>query len=149
MRSPAFTSWSTPLIVALPLPDVNVRIWSTVCFYRGERMDQSRTSSDAVRAPISKRKLEEEIHTSSPISPSTGTVIRTNWLYSPVHSTRRNSPDSLGSEVVMSGKYAISCFGGSIEGVVNFILGREVENGLGIGPKVRVFAMAIEELESR
>jgi hypothetical protein len=34
IRSPAFTSWSLPLIVALPLPEVKVRIWSTVCFYR-------------------------------------------------------------------------------------------------------------------
>src|SRR5271154_5224409 len=33
MRSPALTSWSLPAMVALPLPDVKVRIWSTVCFY--------------------------------------------------------------------------------------------------------------------
>jgi hypothetical protein len=43
-------------------------------------------------------------HTSSPISPSTGTVMSTSWLYKPVQRTRRNSPDSLGSDVVMFGK---------------------------------------------
>jgi hypothetical protein len=43
-------------------------------------------------------------HTSSPISPSTGTVMSTSWLYKPVQRTRRNSPDSLGSDVVMLGK---------------------------------------------
>ncbi len=32
IKSPALTSWSLPAIVAFPLPDVNVRIWSTVCF---------------------------------------------------------------------------------------------------------------------
>ncbi len=30
IRSPALTSWSLPLIVALPTPEVKVRAWSTV-----------------------------------------------------------------------------------------------------------------------
>lgn len=65
IRSPALTSWSTPAIVALPLPEVKVRIWSTVCFY--EITD--------VREKDWRRKTRR---TSSPISPSTGTVISTS-----------------------------------------------------------------------
>ena len=78
--------------------------------------------------------------TSSPMSPPTGTVIRTSWLYNPVealhqletlwaiestdaglfipvHNTLRNSPDLDGRAVSMSGKYCISFFGRSLEGV--------------------------------
>lgn len=50
--------------------------------------------------------------TSSPMSPPTGTVISTTWLYSPVHSTLRNSAFSDGIAAVMLGKYCISCLGG-------------------------------------
>lgn len=121
MRSPALTSWSTPAIVALPLPEVKVRIWSTVCFYGGER----RVRTHYIQGGFSERlsvPRSVERPTSSPISPFTGTVISTSWLYSPVHKTRRKSPDSLGSDVVMFRKYAISCFGGSSEGVLKFML---------------------------
>ena len=38
IRSPALTSWSTPAIVALPLPEVNVKIWSTVCFWKVQEL---------------------------------------------------------------------------------------------------------------
>jgi len=70
-----------------------------------------------------KEVYERREFTSSPMSPPTGTVMRTSCEYRPVHKTRRNSADSDGSEVVMFGKKAISCFGGSIDGVGNFILG--------------------------
>jgi len=63
------------------------------------------------------------------MSPPTGTVIKTSCEYNPVHKTLRNSPDSEGSEVVISGKYAISCLGGSSEGLLNFIV-LLVENGV-------------------
>lgn len=53
-----------------------------------------------------------EVLASSPISPPTGTVISTTWLYSPVHSTLLNSPLSDGMAAVMLGKYCISCLGG-------------------------------------
>jgi hypothetical protein len=69
--------------------------------------------------------------------------MRTNWLYSPVHNTRRNSPDSLGNDVVISGKYAISCFGGSVDGVVNFILLRVIGNGLAVEIDGRGFAFTL------
>ena len=46
----------------------------------------------------------------------------TNCEYKPVHSTLRNSADSEGNDVVMLGKKAISCFGGSMEGVGKGIL---------------------------
>jgi len=48
--------------------------------------------------------------------------MRTSCEYKPVHSTRRNSPDSLGKLVVILGKYAISCLGGSSEGFLNDIV---------------------------
>jgi hypothetical protein len=51
------------------------------------------------------------------MSPPTGIVIRTSWEYSPVQRTRRNSADVEGRAVVMSGKYCISCLGGSMLGV--------------------------------
>ncbi len=49
----------------------------------------------------------------------------TSCEYNPVQSTRRNSADFEGRDVVMFGKYFISCVGGSTEGVWNAIV---VEN---------------------
>lgn len=46
------------------------------------------------------------------MSPPTGTVISTTWLYNPVHRTLLNSPLVAGKAVVMFGKYCISCLGG-------------------------------------
>lgn len=43
----------------------------------------------------------QESLTSSPISPPTGTVMRTNCEYKPVHSTRRKSLDCDGRDVVI------------------------------------------------
>lgn len=51
-----------------------------------------------------KRALKKQEHTSSPISPSTGTVMSTTWEYSPVHSTLLKSPDLDGKAEVISGK---------------------------------------------
>lgn len=45
-----------------------------------------------------------DYQTSSPISPSTGTVINTSCEYRPVNRTRRNSDDSDGSDVVILAK---------------------------------------------
>lgn len=53
-----------------------------------------------------------EGQTSSPISPPTGTVISTTWLYKPVQSTLLNSALSDGKAEVILGKYCISCLGG-------------------------------------
>ena len=53
-----------------------------------------------------------EGQTSSPMSPPTGTVISTTWLYNPVQSTLLNSALSDGKAEVMLGKYCISCLGG-------------------------------------
>lgn len=46
------------------------------------------------------------------MSPPTGTVISTTWLYKPVQSTLLNSALSDGKAEVMLGKYCISCLGG-------------------------------------
>lgn len=51
-----------------------------------------------------KPALKKAEQTSSPISPSTGTVISTTCEYSPVQSTLRNSPDFDGRAEVMPGK---------------------------------------------
>ena len=61
------------------------------------------------------------------MSPPTGTVISTSCEYNPVQSTRRKSPDFEGRDVVISGKYCISCLGGSEDGVLNDMV---VENAL-------------------
>ena len=52
----------------------------------------------------SRRAVQKEEPTSSPISPSTGTVMSTTCEYSPVQSTLRNSPDLDGRAEVISGK---------------------------------------------
>ncbi len=46
------------------------------------------------------------------MSPPTGTVISTTWLYKPVQSTLLNSALFDGKAEVMLGKYCISCLGG-------------------------------------
>ena len=51
-----------------------------------------------------KRAMKKQGPTSSPISPSTGTVMSTTCEYKPVQSTLRNSPDLDGRAEVISGK---------------------------------------------
>lgn len=70
-----------------------------------------------------KPALKMRERTSSPISPSTGTVMSTTCEYSPVHSTLRKSPDFDGRAEVISGKYAISCLGGP-EGILGSLVER-------------------------
>lgn len=60
------------------------------------------------------------------MSPPTGTVMRTTWLYSPVHKTRRNSPLFDGIAAVMLGKYCISCLGGSDDILGSLLLRNEL-----------------------
>ena len=70
--------------------------------------------------------LRDSERTSSPISPPTGTVMRTTCEYNPVQSTLRNSPDLEGRAEVMSGKYAISCLGGP-EGILGSLAKRTAD----------------------
>lgn len=78
-------------------------------YARGECEDLiNRVDLHVTRKQKSKGLMDAQL-TSSPISPPTGTVIRTTCEYNPVQSTRRNSPDSDGSEAVIPGKYCISC----------------------------------------
>lgn len=58
------------------------------------------------------------MRTSSPMSPPSGMVMMTSCEYSPVQSTRRKSDEVDGRLVVMRGKCCISCFGGSLDGVL-------------------------------
>lgn len=58
--------------------------------------------------------------------------MRTSCEYKPVQRTRRNSPFFEGYDVVICGKYAISCFGGSFDGVGKVAIFAAVElKGLG------------------
>lgn len=58
----------------------------------------------------------------------------TSCEYKPVQRTRLNSEFFEGRLLVICGKYAISCFGGSLEGVGNSAMVAEVElNGLDEG----------------
>lgn len=80
------------------------------------------------RLKLASKKPEQ---TSSPIWPSTGTVMSTTCEYSPVHSTLRNSPDFDGKAEVISGKQTISCLGGP-EGILGSLAERvaDCENAL-------------------
>lgn len=64
--------------------------------------------------------------------------MRTSCEYRPVQRTRRNSPFLEGYDVVICGKYTISCFGGSFDGVGNVVMFAAVELK-GLDGKVEFF----------
>lgn len=129
IKSPALTSWSLPLMVAFPVPEVKVKAWSTVWTCMNECHQPLPTTLGCCsctpywKAP-SRRACMRRLRklTSSPMSPPTGTVISTTWLYKPVQSTLLNSALSEGNAEVMLGKYCISCLGGPDDILGSFAL---------------------------
>ena len=134
MRSPALTSWSTPAMVARPLPEVKVRIWSTVCFcpksakratrgHRLRRPPRQATSFSGAKFPHLVANItihgnghqnQLAVQTCPQHSPK---IARLRWkACCHVGAARYQHTCFRNVKPVSTYKYAISCFGGFSEG---------------------------------